>query len=125
MTNQKTEMPELCPCCGALPIDWVENPFKPSGCEDCEKTGRIECEPDNQSHTHPCDTCQPFMLAEFNRGVAYGQSANPSQAPDTIPLELGERLKAAAEMLLAQPGYSAARHEMKQALAAFENRGKV
>lgn len=39
-----------------------------SGCESCEGFGRINCDPDEDGHTHPCDSCQPEMHKEFQRG---------------------------------------------------------
>lgn len=43
-------------------------------CQVCEGLGRIDCEPDDGTHTHLCDTCRPEDNREFQRGVAYGES---------------------------------------------------
>lgn len=42
-------------------------------CETCGGLGRIDCLPDDGTHTHPCDDCQREALDEFNRGVAYAE----------------------------------------------------
>ncbi len=47
-------------------------PEQQAGCEVCENTGRLQCEPDSE-HTHPCDTCQPEANKEFQRGIAFGE----------------------------------------------------
>lgn len=42
----------------------------PEPCHTCEGYGRINCGPDEDGHTHPCDDCQPEALKEFNLGMA-------------------------------------------------------
>ena len=37
-------------------------------CETCEGLGRIDMLPDDGTHTHPCEDCQPEASAEWQRG---------------------------------------------------------
>lgn len=48
-------------------------------CEVCEGTGRLGCLPDDNEHTHPCDTCQPEANNEFQRGVAFAEAVARSR----------------------------------------------
>jgi hypothetical protein len=43
-------------------------------CDSCEGYGRINCRPDEDGHSHPCDTCRPLALEEFKRGEAFAHS---------------------------------------------------
>ncbi len=42
-------------------------------CKVCEGRGRIQCLPDEEFYTHPCDTCQPEANEEFQRGVKFSE----------------------------------------------------
>lgn len=61
-------------------------PEAPGECETCQGLGRINCSPDEDGHTHPCDDCQPESLKEFQRGYNAGEyyAATPTQ-PETVP----------------------------------------